>query len=139
MTRPHSISCSTVAPMSRCRWIPNLIIAGFEVALDRVVDRAVSNRQEILQAALAEQNQDTAVALAQLEYAPDYTLAFGFDHWLIASFSPAPNHTEDWNFSVGFNLPIFFWAKNEDISHARRQLDAAREDLESVRIQTAGQ
>ncbi len=114
-------------------------LASFELSLDEVVNRAVSQRQEILQAALTEKNQNTALTLARLEYAPDYTLGFGFDHWLIASFAPAPNHTEDWNFQIGFNLPIFFWAKNADITRAREDLDAAREDLESIRTQTAGQ
>ncbi len=117
----------------------NFDLASFETTLDQVIERAISSRQEILQTALAEQNQDTAITLAQLEYAPDYTVAFGLDHWLIASFAPKPNHTEDWNFQIGFNLPIFFWAKNEDIKRAHQDLDAAREDLESVRIQTAGQ
>jgi outer membrane protein TolC len=117
----------------------NFDLASFETTLDQVIERAISSRQEILQAALAEQNQDTAITLAQLEYAPDYTVAFGFDHWLIASFAPTLKHTQDWNFQIGFNLPIFFWAKNEDIKRAHEDLDAAREDLESVRIQTAGQ
>jgi cobalt-zinc-cadmium efflux system outer membrane protein len=114
-------------------------LATFEATLDQVIERAVSSRQEILQAALAEKNQDTAVTLAQLEYAPDYTVGFGFDHWLIASFAPALNHTEDWNFQIGFYLPIFFWAKNEDIKRAHQDLAAAGEDLESIRNQTAGQ
>lgn len=117
----------------------NFDLASFEMTLDKVIERAISSRQEILQAALMEQNQDTAITLAQLEYAPDYNVAFGFDHWLIASFAPTPVHTQDWNFQIGFNLPIFFWAKNEDIKRAHQDLDAAREDLESVRIQTAGQ
>ena len=117
----------------------NFDLASFESTLDQVIERAISSRQEILQAALTEQNQDTAITLAQLEYAPDYMVAFGLDHWLIASFAPMPNHTEDWNFEIGFNLPIFFWAKNEDIKRAHQDLDAAREDLESIRIQTAGQ
>jgi outer membrane protein, heavy metal efflux system len=117
----------------------NFDLASFESTLDQVIERAISSRQEILQAALTEQNQDTAITLAQLEYAPDYMVAFGLDHWLIASFAPMPNHTEDWNFQIGFNLPIFFWAKNEDIKRAHQDLDAAREDLESIRIQTAGQ
>jgi outer membrane protein, heavy metal efflux system len=114
-------------------------LTSFETSLDQVIAHAVSSRQEILEAALAQKNQDTALTLARLEYAPDYTLGFGFDHWLIGSFAPAPNHTEDWNFEIGFNLPIFFWAKNEDIKRAHRDLDAAREDLDSVRLQTAGQ
>jgi outer membrane protein TolC len=122
-----------------------LDLGSFEATLDQVIERAVSNRQEILEDALTEKNDDTAVTLAQLEYAPDYTLGFGFDHWLITSFAPAKgsnpnlNNTEDWNFSIAFNLPIFFWAKNEDIAKAQRDLDAAREDLESIRTQTAGQ
>src|SRR6266446_7841114 len=82
---------------------PKFDLASFEATPDQVIERAVSSRQEILQAALAEKNQDTAVTLAQLEYAPDYTVGFGFDHWLIASFAPTPNHTEDWNFQIGFN------------------------------------
>jgi outer membrane protein, heavy metal efflux system len=113
-------------------------LASFEASMDQVLQHAVSSRQEILEAALTEKNQDTAVTLAQLEYAPDYTLGFGLDHWLIASFAPQPNHTETWNFLISFNLPIFFWAKNEDIVRAHQDLDAAREDLESVRLQTEG-
>ena len=118
---------------------PKFDLASFEATLDQVIERAVSSRQEILQAALTEKNQDTAVTLAQLEYAPDYTVGFGFDHWLIANFAPTPNHTEDWNFQIEFNLPIFFWAKNEDITRARQDLDASREDLDSIRTMTAGQ
>jgi outer membrane protein, heavy metal efflux system len=118
---------------------PKLDLTSFEATLDQVIEKAVSSRQEILQAALTEKNQNTAVTLAQLEYAPDYTVGFGLDHWLIASFAPTPNHTEDWNFQISFNMPVFFWAKNEDIARARQDLDAAREDLESIRIQTAGQ
>jgi cobalt-zinc-cadmium efflux system outer membrane protein len=114
-------------------------LATLELTLDQAVERAVSSRQEILQAALTEKNQDTALTLARLEYAPDYTVGFGFDHWLIPSFAPTPNHTQDWNFLIGFNLPIFFWAKNADIARARQDLDAAQEDLESIRTQTAGQ
>jgi outer membrane protein, heavy metal efflux system len=114
-------------------------LATLATSLDDIVARAITARQEILEEALTEQNQQTAITLAQLEYAPDYALAFGFDHWLIANFAPRPNHTEDYNFSIAFNLPIFFWAKNEDLRRARDDLEAAREDLAAVRNQTAGQ
>jgi cobalt-zinc-cadmium efflux system outer membrane protein len=114
-------------------------LGGFETNLAQVVARAVGNRQEILEAALTQKNQNTALTLARLEYAPDYTLLFGFDHYLIPSFAPTPDHTQDWNFGVSINLPLFFWAKNEDIERANRDLDAAREDLDSIRLQTAGQ
>jgi cobalt-zinc-cadmium efflux system outer membrane protein len=114
-------------------------LSGFETNLDQVIARAVSSRQEILEAALAQKNQRTALTLARLEYAPDYTLGFGFDHYLIGSFAPTPSHTQDWNFEISFNLPIFFWAKNEDIRRASQDLDAARGDFDSISLQTAGQ
>jgi cobalt-zinc-cadmium efflux system outer membrane protein len=114
-------------------------LTGLESSLDQVIARAASNRQEILEAALAQKNQDTALTLARLEYAPDYTLLFGFDHYLIAPFAPALTHTQDWNFGISFNLPLFFWAKNEDIKRAGRDLAAAHEDLNAIRLQTAGQ
>jgi len=117
----------------------NFDLASFEMTLDQIVARAVAARQEILEAALTEQNQETALTLAQLEYAPDYNLGFGFDHWLIGSFAPSVHHTEDYNFIVGFNMPIFFWAKNEDITRSRQDLAAAKEDLHSIGLQTEGQ
>jgi outer membrane protein TolC len=63
----------------------------------------------------------------------------GFDHWLIASFAPTPSATQDWNFILGFNLPLYFWAKNEDIRKAGSDLEAAKQDLGSIKVQTAGQ
>ncbi len=69
----------------------------FEANLDEVIARAESSRQEILEAALTQKNQDTALTLARLEYAPDYTLLFGFDHYMFPSAAPAPNHLQDWN------------------------------------------
>jgi len=41
---------------------------------------------------------------------------------------------------ISFNLPIFFWLKqNEDIKRAGLDLEAAREDLLSVRTRTAAE
>jgi outer membrane protein, heavy metal efflux system len=116
-----------------------LDLTTFETPLDEIVTRAITSRQEILEAALTEKNQATAVTLAQLEYAPDYTIGLGFDHWLIPSFAPTPGATQDYNFTITFNLPIYFWAKNEDITKARTDLEAAHQDLSSIRTQTAGQ
>ncbi|HLK85549.1 MAG TPA: TolC family protein [Candidatus Binataceae bacterium] len=117
----------------------NFDLTGVEPALDEIVARAVANRQEILEAALTEKNQETALTLARLEYAPDYSLGFGFDHWLIPSFAPTPSHTQDYNFTIAFNLPVFFWSKNEDYRRATQDLAAAKEDLASIRLQTEGQ
>ena len=116
----------------------NLNLATFETPLDAIIARAVTSRQEILETALSERNQDTAVTLAKLEYAPDYTIAIGYDHWIITNFAPTPNNTKDWNFQLGWNVPLYFPAKNEDIRKAHNDLNAAREDLNSIRIQTAG-
>jgi outer membrane protein, heavy metal efflux system len=115
-----------------------LNLATFETPLDEIIARAVTSRQEILETALTEKNQDTALTLAKLEYAPDYTIAIGYDHWIIASFAPTPNNTKDWNFQLTWNVPIYFPRKNEDIEKARNDLNAAREDVDSIRVQTAG-
>jgi outer membrane protein TolC len=116
----------------------NLNLGTFETPLDTIIARAVTSRQEILETALTERNQSTALTLANLEYAPDYTITIGYDHWIIANFAPTPNNTKDWNFALAWNLPIYFPAKNEDIRRARNDLNAAREDLDSIRVQTAG-
>jgi cobalt-zinc-cadmium efflux system outer membrane protein len=108
--------------------------------VDEFIERAWSRRQEILQAALHEQNAETALTLAKLEYAPDYTVGYSFNHYLLQSDAPAPNLTETHSIWISFNLPLFFWMKqNEDIKRARYDLEAAREDLSGIRNQTAGE
>ncbi len=108
------------------------------VSLDSLIDRAIAVRQEILEAALAQTSSQTALRLARLEYAPDYTLGFVFDNYLLASAAPSPNRLQDYGFTISFNLPLFFWIKqNEDVKRANYNLDAAREDLNSIRNQTA--
>ncbi len=108
--------------------------------VDEFIEQAWSTRQEILKAALQEQNAETALTLAKLEYAPDYTIAYAFNHYLLQSAAPAPNLTETHNIGISFNLPLFFWAKqNEDIKRAGFDLEAARADLNGMRNQTAGE
>ncbi len=125
--------------MNRLQVDPKFDLTSFETTLDQAIDRAISSRQEI-PAGCADRTKSghRSHSGCVLEYAPDYTVGFGLDHWLIASFGPSPNHTETWNALLSFNVPIFFWAKNEDIKRARQDLDAAGEDLHSIRIQTAG-
>jgi outer membrane protein TolC len=95
-------------------------------------------RQEILEAALAERNMNSALYLAKMEYLPDFTLAVQYDDYLVPSFAPKPNQKRDWSAVVGFNMPIFFWLKqDEDVARAKANLQAARSDLSLIRIQTA--
>ena len=108
------------------------------VPLDSLVDRATALRQEILEAALAQASSESALRLARLEYAPDYTLGFVFDNYLLASAAPSPNRLQDYGFTISFNLPVFFWIKQkEDVERANYNLEAARDDLSSIRNQTA--
>ena len=108
--------------------------------VDELIARAWSRRQEILQAALHEQNAETALTLAKLEYAPDYTVGYSFDHYILQSDAPAPNLTQTHSIWISFNLPLFFWMKqDEDIKRARFDREAAREDLSGIRNQTAGE
>ena len=107
--------------------------------LDQLIDRATMVRQEILEAALAQKNMQTSLELAKLEYAPDYTLGYTFDNYLLSSAAPAPNgRMQDHGFGINFSLPVFFWLKqNEDIKRANLDLEAARDDLGALRSQTA--
>jgi outer membrane protein, heavy metal efflux system len=108
--------------------------------VDELIQRAWSRRQEILQTALQEQNAETALTLAKLEYAPDYTVGYSFNHYLLQSDAPGPNLTETHSIWISFNLPLFFWMKqNEDVKRASYDLEAAREDLGGIRNQTAGE
>ncbi len=108
--------------------------------LDQLIGLAKASRQELLEAALAQQNADTALTLAKLEYAPDYVLGYTFDHYLLATAGPAPTFLQDHTIALGLNVPIFFWLKQrEDNTRAVYELDAAREDLNSVVNQTAAQ
>lgn len=115
----------------------DLKLVGIETSLDHLVSLAKASRQEILEAALTERNSQTALTLAKLEYAPDYTVGYEFDHFLYASAGPAPTWLQDHTISIGLNVPIFFWFKQrEDNTRAAYTLDAAREDLNSVVNQT---
>jgi outer membrane protein TolC len=105
-------------------------------------DRADAIRQEICEAALAERNTNTALYLAKMEYLPDFTVAVQYDDYLVPTFAPfstrGVSQPRDWVGTVGFNLPVFFWMKqDEDVARARANLQAARSDLNLIKIQTA--
>jgi outer membrane protein, heavy metal efflux system len=106
--------------------------------LQTAVDMAYHARQEILEAALSEKNQDTAVKLAKFEYLPDYSVGYEFDYFLQPGAQPLPNVTQAHTWTIGFNMPIFFWIhQREDVKSAEYSLDAARSNLRLIRSQTA--
>jgi outer membrane protein TolC len=108
-----------------------------EFPLDKAVDIATHVRQEILEAALAEKNSTTALKLAEMEYLPDYTVGYEFDYILQPGAQPLPTVTQGNTFSIGFNLPIFFWIhQREDVHSAQHSLQAARYSMNSVLSQT---
>jgi len=106
--------------------------------VDRLVDEAWEVRQEILQSALTERNFTTALFLAKMEYLPDFTMGFTLDNYRVPSFAPKPTQTTDWSVAAAMNVPIYFWLKQkEDVVRARHDLEAARDDMASLRSQTA--
>ena len=106
--------------------------------LQTAVDMAFRARQEILEAALAERNQNTALELARFEYIPDYQVGYSFDQFLQSGAQPLNNVTHGSTLSIGFNLPIFFWIhQSEDVTAAQYALEAARSNLKLIRSQTA--
>jgi outer membrane protein, heavy metal efflux system len=109
-----------------------------KLELQTAVDMAFRSRQEILEAALAERNQNTALELARFEYIPDYQVGLEYDQFLQSGAQPLPNVTNGVTFSVGFNLPVFFWIhQREDVKSAEYSLQAARANLKLIRSQTA--
>src|SRR6266849_6264967 len=115
-----------------------LRLEALNAQLDALIDRAYGIRQEILEAALAERNMNTALYLAKMEYLPDFTVAVQYDDYLVPSFAPKPSQKRDWSAIVGFNMPIFFWIKqDEDVARAKANLQTARSDLALIRMQTA--
>ncbi len=115
-----------------------LRLEALTVPLDPLIDRAYAERQEILESALTERNFNTALSLAKMEYLPDFTAGIQYDQYLVPSFAPTPSQPNDWVGIIGFNLPIFFWIKqNEDVARAKIDLAASRTDLASIRSQTA--
>src|SRR6266478_1792420 len=108
-----------------------------DLRLDKAVDTATHARQEILAAALAEKNSVTALKLAEMEYLPDYTVGYEFDYILQAGARPLPGVTQGHTFSIGMNIPIFFWLhQREDVRSAEHSLQAARYGMDSVLSQT---
>ena len=106
--------------------------------LDALTDRAYAVRQEILEAALAERNANTALYLAKMEYLPDFTAGVQYDQYLVPGMAPRASQQNDWAGFVGFNLPVFFWLKqDEDVARAKANLQAARSDQALIKIQTA--
>jgi outer membrane protein TolC len=108
-----------------------------DLPLDRAIDTATHARQEILEAALTESNSATAVKLAEMEYLPDYTVGYEFDYILQPGAQPLPSVTQGHTFSIGFNIPIFFWIhQHQDLWSAEHSLQAARYSMNSVLSQT---
>src|ERR1700691_3420561 len=104
-----------------------------EINLDQAVDVATHARQEILEAALSEKNSNTAVTLAEMEYLPNYTLGYEFDYILQPGAQPLPNVTNGSTWTIGFNVPIFFWIhQREDVFSAKHSLFAARYSIKSA-------
>jgi outer membrane protein, heavy metal efflux system len=119
-----------------------LKLEALNYSLDALTDRAYAARQEILEAALNERNANTALLLAKMEYLPDFTTSVQYDDYAVPSFAPFSTRLQsqprDWVGIIGFNLPVFFWMKqDEDVVRAKANLAAARSDENLIKIQTA--
>jgi cobalt-zinc-cadmium efflux system outer membrane protein len=124
-------------PASPLNLEPRIRLKPLELRLDKAVDTATHARQEILAAALAEKNSTTALKLAEMEYLPDYTVGYEFDYILQPGARPLPTVSQGHTFSIGFNLPIFFWIhQREDVHSAQHSLQAARYSMNFVLSQT---
>jgi outer membrane protein, heavy metal efflux system len=116
-----------------------LVLEPLEIPLDKLIERAAQVRQEILETALTERSSATALELAKFEYVPDFVLGYTFDNYLLSSAAPAASgRMQDHGFSISMNAPLFFWIKQrEDVKRAIFDLETARDNLGSIRSQTA--
>jgi outer membrane protein TolC len=121
------------APLSLA---PNLELAPLRAELDALVDEGLRSRQEILEAALSEKNAKTALALARLEFAPDFTIGYVQTRYPASAAAPVGGDTKDNTLSIGVNVPIFFWwRQRRDAESAQNLLDAARADHRLAELQ----
>ncbi len=124
-------------------------IKPFELPLDEVKAKALSTRQEVLTAALTEKNAKTARKLAWMELLPDFNVSWMRNNYPEGSINATqdeqaqravtgramPSH--DFSTGISLSIPIFFWFRQkEDIRAASRLLEAARQNLDGVQIQT---
>jgi outer membrane protein TolC len=116
---------------------PNIKLERLALSLDQAVDTAKRARQEILESALTEKNSAIALKLAEMEYLPDYTAGYEFDYILQAGARPLPGVSQAHTFSIGMNIPIFFWLhQREDVRSAEHSLQAARYGINLLLSQT---
>jgi outer membrane protein TolC len=117
----------------------DLELAPLKVPLEAVVDKGLSLRQELLEAALTEKNAESARKLAWMELLPDFSANWTWNHYppgSINSVTPA-NPQNDYSTSISFNVPVFFWFRQkEDIRAADRLLEAARQNRRQVELQS---
>jgi len=110
------------------------------LSLDTIKEKALTMRQEILEAALTEKNSKTALKLAWMELLPNFTLSYAQNRYAFDAASPAGSLTidsKDNTASIDFNVPIFFWFhQKEDIRSASDLLEAARQNRRMVEMQT---
>jgi len=110
------------------------------LTMDTIMKNALAFRQEILEAALTEKNNKTALKLAWMELLPDFSLSYSQNRYAFDSSSPAGSlavDSKDNTASIGFNIPIFFWFhQKEDIRSASALLESARWNRDAVEIQT---
>jgi cobalt-zinc-cadmium efflux system outer membrane protein len=127
-------------PQSPLQLTSSMDLEPFTLSVEFIKDKALAFRQELLEAALTEKNQKTALKLAWMELLPDFSLSYSQNRYEFDSSSPAGSlavDSKDNTASIGFNIPIFFWFhQKEDIQSASALLDAARWNRDSVEIQT---
>jgi outer membrane protein TolC len=106
--------------------------------VEELTEAAHRARQEILEAALTAENAETALTLAKLEYAPDFTLGYTYDHFQYLTASPNNVNLATHSLFFGMTVPIFFWYhQKEDVESARSSLEGARSDRRTIELQTS--
>ncbi len=111
---------------------PNLDVT-LPLTLDRVTALAVQYRQDLQEANVAIERNETSLALARKDRLPDFTLGVDYTQVNRNIFLDPPDNGHDAVLgSISVNLPIWFEKLNAEEREARKNLAASREAQQNV-------
>ncbi len=106
-------------------------------ALREMLAGAEGANPEIAAAKARLEKAREGLELAKLDYVPDFIFGYTYTGISDSGLSMAHTGEDNWNFSLGFTVPIWFGRMEAHNNEAMSELAASREGLAAVRDDTA--
>ncbi len=120
-------------PAKRPIAAPQNLDVALPLTLDRATALAVQYRQDLQEANVAIERNETSLALARKDRLPDFTLGVDYTQVNPNIFSSPPDNGHDAVMgSISVNVPIWFGKLNAEEREARKNLAASREAQRNV-------